>query len=234
MASRRIVLGATLLACMATAAIPARADHDGSGAGGHYEVVITNLTRGQQFTPVLLATHKAGVRMFEPGAAASPALVALAENGDTAPMAALLRAQPGTGAVMSGNSLTGPGQSVTFTIDARSGFNQISLAAMLIPTNDGFFALNGVPGPTKPEQRTMFISPAYDAGSEFNDEDCANIPGPPDVCSGEGVSDPASDDEGFVHIHAGIHGITTQLEPATYDWRNPVASIRVKRVVGDH
>jgi hypothetical protein len=229
MASRRIVLGATLLACMATAAIPARADHDGSGAGGHYEVVITNLTRGQQFTPVLLATHKAGVRMFEPGAAASPALVALAENGDTAPMAALLRAQPGTGAVMSGNSLTGPGQSVTFTIDARSGFNQISLAAMLIPTNDAFVALDSVPLPHGSDVLSV-TARAYDAGSERNDELCASIPGPNFVeCGGPGSGGAPGGGEGFVHVHAGIHGVGN-LQPAVRDWRNPVAGITVRRV----
>jgi hypothetical protein len=202
--------------------------------GAAFEVTVTNVTRGQTFTPILLASHKAGVRLFTPGQPASEELAILAESGNVAPLADLLVSLPEVFEVTDTGTTLGPGQTVTVTVNTRGAFDHISVAAMLIPTNDGFFALNGVPGPTKPEQMTMFISPAYDAGSEFNDEDCANIPGPPDVCSGEGVSDPASDDEGFVHIHAGIHGITTQLEPATYDWRNPVASIRVKRVVGDH
>jgi hypothetical protein len=199
-----------------------------------FEVTVTNVTRGQTFTPILVASHKAGVRLFTPGQPASEELAILAESGNVAPLADLLVSLPEVLEVTDTGTTLGPGQTVTVTVNTRGAFDHISVAAMLIPTNDGFFAMNGVPGPTKPEQVTMFISPAYDAGSEFNDEDCANIPGPPDVCSGEGVSDPASDDEGFVHIHAGIHGITTQLEPATYDWRNPVASIRVKRVVGDH
>jgi hypothetical protein len=35
--------------------------------------------------------------------------------------------------------------------------------------------------------------------------------------------------EGFVHIHAGIHGIGN-LEASEYDWRNPVARITVRQV----
>ncbi|MCP4627797.1 MAG: hypothetical protein GY850_30405 [bacterium] len=67
----------------------------------------------------------------------------------------------------------------------------------------------------------------YDAGTEFNSENCAYIPG----CGGGGVHDPA-DAEGYVYIHNGIHGIggINGLDPAEYDWRNPVATIRVQRV----
>ncbi|NIR58975.1 MAG: hypothetical protein GWO02_05365, partial [Gammaproteobacteria bacterium] len=32
-----------------------------------YEVEVTNVTRGQTFTPILLASHEAGVRVFEVG-----------------------------------------------------------------------------------------------------------------------------------------------------------------------
>jgi hypothetical protein len=35
--------------------------------------------------------------------------------------------------------------------------------------------------------------------------------------------------EGFVHVHAGIHGIK-DLVPARDDWRNPVARIEVRRL----
>ncbi|MCH6583458.1 MAG: hypothetical protein E2O37_00035 [Proteobacteria bacterium] len=73
----------------------------------------------------------------------------------------------------------------------------------------------------------MVYSPAYDAGSETNDESCANIPGPPDGCTGAGVS-PDDDGEGYVHIHAGIHGIS-DLIAADRDWRNPVARITIRR-----
>ena len=75
-----------------------------------------------------------------------------------------------------------------------------------------------------------FYSPGYDAGSEANDELCANIPGP--TCDGVGASPGVNDgDEGFVHIHRGMHD-AGDLSSAVYDWRNPVARITVSRVRG--
>ena len=94
---------------------------------------------------------------------------------------------------------------------------------MLIPTNDAFLAARNVRLPRGHEVRPIVV-PAYDAGSEPNDEDCENIPGP--VCGVEGVS--GEDGEGYVHVHAGIHGIAN-LAARTCDRRNPVASISIMR-----
>ena len=69
--------------------------------------------------------------------------------------------------------------------------------------------------------------PAYDAGTEVNDEKCENIPGPP--CDDKGAN--GVEEGGVVHIHNGIHGIGGDgVEPAEHDWRNPVAKITVTRV----
>lgn len=57
-----------------------------------YQVTITNLTRSQSFTPILIASHRNGISLFEAGRAASDELAALAEGGDVAPMTALLQA----------------------------------------------------------------------------------------------------------------------------------------------
>jgi hypothetical protein len=230
MSSRHHLLGAALALCFGAAATPATAAHDQAGAGGHYEIVVTNLTRGQQFTPFLVATHKAGVKLFELGAPASPALIALAENGDIAPMTAALLTQPDTGDVRGGSTLTGPGHSVSFKVDARGGFSRFSLAAMLIPTNDAFVALDGVPLPHGSDTLTVMAS-AYDAGSERNDELCASIPGPGFIeCGGPGGGGaPAGGEEGFVHVHAGIHGVGN-LQAPLRDWRNPIARVTVRRV----
>jgi hypothetical protein len=97
---------------------------------------------------------------------------------------------------------------------------------MLIPTNDAFVALNGIEAPVGNKTLTLF-APAYDAGTEANDELCASIPGP--VCGGEGFNASRAGAEGFVHIHAGIQGIG-DLSPAMYDWQNPVARITIRRV----
>ncbi len=202
--------------------VPGAFASDGDGV---YEVRITNVTRGQSFTPILVATHRKGVELFEVGAPASPELAILAEGGATAPLAAKLMSMPEVKDVVSTSGLLGPGKSVTVSVRMDDRFDHLSLAAMLIPTNDGFFALHGVKGPSGRATKE-FESPAYDAGSEPNDELCANIPGP--VCGGEGTS-PFADGEGFVHIHAGIHGVGN-LPAADRDWRNPVAEISVRRV----
>jgi hypothetical protein len=202
--------------------------------GSQFAVTVTNLTRGQTFTPVLVASHREGVSLFALGQASSPELAVLAEEGDVAPLTALLMSSPLVRAVANSGAppggFVGPGQSKTVLVDAGRGADHISVAAMLIPTNDGFFALNGVRAP-RGHETLSYLSPAYDAGSERNDELCASIPGPSFTeCGGPGGgAQPAGGEEGYVHIHAGIHGVG-DLEASERDWRNPVALILIKRV----
>lgn len=192
----------------------------------HYDVTITNLTRGQVFTPILVASHKdRKLNLFSHNAPASTQLSALAEGGDTVPLTTLWEANHRVLDVKNSGGLLEPGESITVTVSAKHGAKRINLASMMIPTNDSFIALNNVRAPTKGRSMTLW-SPAYDAGSEPNDEACASIPGP--VCGGEGGS-PDVGGEGNVHISGGIHGIG-DLAPATYDWRNPVAKITIKHV----
>ena len=221
-------LGLSLaIICNLAVTAPARAADDDEGA--RFEVTITNLTRGQQFTPILVAAHKSNVKLFELGKPASIELATLAEEGNPAPLAAALAALPGTGQVVTGSGLTNPGASTTLVVEGRRGFGFLSVAAMLIPTNDGFFALNGVALPRGNDMLTL-TAPAYDAGSERNDELCVSIPGPFFAeCGGSGGGGKPGGGEGYVHIHAGIHGIGN-LPAATRDWRNPVALITVRRV----
>lgn len=185
-----------------------------------YEVTITNMTRGQVFTPVLVATHKKGVKLFTEGEPASDELEYLAEGGVTHPLADLLEDNHRVGAVaVSEGGPFGPGASVTVEVPASGRYNRISLASMLAVTNDGFVALNDVPA-----SPGVHISPVYDAGTEKNDELADHIPGP----GGEGEN-LEEDGEGFVHIHAGFHGIG-DLPAEVLDWRNPAAKITTKRI----
>ena len=202
------------------------ADHDHQ----RFAVTVTNLTRGQQFTPILVASHRTGVSLFEAGEPAGAELATLAEEGNTAPLAALLGSNPRVLDVRVGGGLLDPGGSKTVMVRTRGSFDRVSVAAMLIPTNDAFFALNGVQGPEGEETLVLF-SPAYDAGSEVNDELCASIPGPFFTeCGGPGGGAAVSGgEEGYVHIHAGIHGIG-DLEASRRDWRNPVARITIRRL----
>ena len=194
--------------------------------GIEYEVAITNLSPGQSFTPQLVVTHPGNVRLFRIGNPARETLEILAEGGDTAPLAE--RLAPSADEVKTVDGLLGPGQTVTTTITATDARHFLSIAAMMIPTNDTFMALNRARLPVAGS--ATFTVPAYDAGSEANDQDCANIPGP--TCGGVGyVGAPAEGDEGFVHVSNGMHDLGGDtLSPAIYDWRNPVARITVRRM----
>lgn len=189
------------------------------------EVTVTNITAHQIFTPIMVAAHRGNLGVFELGAPAGNELAQLAEGGDTQPLSEKLLADGASAAVNSGAVLP-PGESVTLQVEADRRDRYVSVAAMLIPTNDGFFAVNRVRVPV-PSRSTTVYSPAYDAGSELNDELCVSIPGPPSVCAGEGFN--ADSGEGFVHIHRGIHGVG-DLAADVYDWRNPVAKITVRQV----
>jgi hypothetical protein len=203
-----------------------------ASAQPRFEVTVTNLTRGQRFTPILVASHREGVKLFTLGSPASSELATLAEEGNTAPLKALLAGMPEVKDVADSGGLLNPGQSVTITVETGGGFNHVSVAAMLIPTNDAFFALNDVDGPNG-NRAEMHRSPAYDAGSEVNDELCASIPGPFFTeCGGPGGGAAViGGEEGYVHIHAGIHGIG-DLTASERDWRNPVALITIRRIRG--
>jgi len=200
-----------------------------------YEVTITNITKGQTFTPQLVATHRKDVAIFELGQPASEELALLAEGGSTAELTALLEGTHGVHEVQTIGGLLGPGESASTTVTAPRRHRYLSLAAMLIPTNDTFVALNGVQMPRSGSATGH--AKAYDAGSEPNDQNCLNIPGP--RCMGAGPSDPSDDDEGFVYVGNGFHELPANEDPETdgevlgplvYDWRNPVAKIVVRRI----
>jgi len=194
-----------------------------------YEISITNLTRGQSFTPILAATHRRGVQLFTLGHSASEELATLAEGGNTAPLTGLLESTGKLADIKTADGLLDPGKTRTISLKANKKARHLSMAAMLIPTNDAFVSLNAVPLP-KGRRGVTYYARAYDAGSEPNDELCAHIPGP--VCQGEGES-PEAGGEGFVHVHAGIHKLgddLVELNAAERDWRNPVALVRIIRV----
>ena len=202
------------------------------GYNRKYEVTITNLTPGQSFTPQLVATHSKKVALFELGQPAGKALEVLAEGGDTAPLTEVLLGSPyDVVDVQTVPGLLGPGQSATVIVEATRFERFLSMAAMLIPTNDTFVAIDTVP---LPRHRRSATALAYDAGTEANDQNCLNIPGP--RCGGEGYSPGSNEgDEGFVHVSNGFHGLPATeagevLGPQVYDWRNPVARVEVRRI----
>lgn len=199
-----------------------------------YEVSITNITKGQTFTPRLVATHDASVSLFSFGKPAGAELELLAEAGDTGPLTELIMTVPNkVGHVMTDPGLLEPGKTTTFEINGHDNHNQLTFAAMLLPTNDTFVALLGM---TLPAQGSVsYFALAYDAGTEANDQNCAHIPGP--RCGGEAHSMASDMDEGFVYISNGFHDLGHMddegneiLGSKLYDWRDSVAQITIKRI----
>ncbi len=188
-----------------------------------YEVTITNITKGQTFTPFLATTHHAGLSLFELGAASSAELATLAESGNIAPLREVLdSASDWVQQTNTNGALLFPGDSVTIAISGSNRFDHLSVAAMLIPTNDAFVAINGLP---LPKDYSVTYAQAYDAGSEANDELCSNIPGP--FCGDPDDSGDAG--EGYVYVGNGVHGIG-DLDASEFDWNNPVARVVVRRI----
>lgn len=189
-----------------------------------YKVTITNLTRGQILSPPVVISHGGNFHLFTAGNPATPRLAALAEDADTGPLTDHLKTLPSVFDYKVANDVIMPGSSATIRINTKKGFRLISVAAMLVTTNDAFMAVRGVYA--NQWRKVNVDAHAYDAGSEVNSELCDFIPGPP--CGNGGIRNPEGA-EGYVHIHAGIHGIG-DLEPEEFDWRNPVATVMVRRV----
>ncbi len=219
----------TLSACMAVAAahvalFPATAlAGDDEHEARRYAVTITNLTRGQVLTPPVVIVHNKDFTLFTPGEPARPELARLAEDGMTQPLLDLLATDQGVYQTQVGGAIP-PGESTTVEIEGSGPFRLLTAAGMLATTNDGFYAIEDIKVSEKGGAEVD--ADAYDAGSENNSESCAFIPGPP--CGHPGVRDTVGA-EGYVHIHAGIHGIA-DLVPATHDWRNPVALVSIERI----
>jgi len=211
-----------ILPSVVTAGLLAASAHAAQAAT--YEVSLTNATRGLLFTPRLVVTHSVG-QAFVLGQPALPQLVALAEGGATQPFEDLLAGFPAViGSVQTTDGVMEAGGTETIAVSTDDDTPKLSLLAMVLPSNDGFIALNAV---DLPQQGSVsYDVVVYDAGSESNDESCAHIPGP--QCGGEADS-PEDSGEGYVHVHAGIHGMS-DLTSASYDWRNPAARVTITRI----
>jgi hypothetical protein len=232
---------AALLVLVAASAVTAAASGDGGLAT--YRVTLVNLTGGQPFSPPVAATHVPGVHMFQVGQLATDELAAIAQDGDEVPMATRFTGAHGVTAVVDvGRPLTPHGKVVgTFTdtaeFEIQAGpHDRLSLATMLICTNDGFLGLDGVRLPSS-GSRTFFLA-GYDAGREDNTEQSVDLVDP---CSALGPFTLPGDPDGNVDdavatsppqpiaLHAGISGVG-ELSPDHHGWHDPVALVRVERI----
>lgn len=205
-----------------------------------YKVTITNLTHGQPLTPPLVATHREGVHIFTEGEAAGSELQQVAENGNLDPLKEALSNNMEVSEVVV--AVAGepppllPGDSVTFTIHGSEDAQFLSFVAMLICTNDGFTGLNAVRLPDDMDNTVTVKSNSYDAGTEMNTENFADLVPPcpaltnvESMVEGTGQSNPDLAEGGVISTHAGIQG-SADLDAMTHGWTDPVAEVTIERV----
>lgn len=152
----------------------------------------------------------------------------VAEDGNGPPLAHVVSGLPQVAAAQATAAPIPPGTSAFYEIKSSRGFPLLSIVSMMVNTNDAFIAIDSESLPLWRHSSRTYHALGYDAGSEDNNEDCAFIPGP--ACPMDsGNARSTGDAEGYVYIHNGVHGIA-DLDPAAYDWRNPVAKITIKRI----
>ena len=208
-------------------------------------MTITNLTDGQPFTPPLVASHRPAVDLYEVGEPASEAIKEIAENGNLGPAVAFATesraAKHIADAVVAlpseGPPVILPGQSRTFTLTSSNGANLVSWASMLVCTNDGFTGIDSVRLPKQVGDTISLTANAYDAGTEVNTEDLADIVPPCQGLTGvvddmgapgTGMSNPTLAEGGVVTSHPGVAGVADLLV-GLHGWNDPVATIVIER-----
>ena len=233
-------IAAILVASMA--GIPQSNAEPDSKRGITYEVTVTNLTAGQPITPPLIVTHAKDAGFFTVGEQASSELQQLAENGNLEPLANMLAEKRGVADIIQGTAPlvpandpgeTGLAHSETFEITAKGNERFISFASMLVCTNDGFAGIDSVRLPI--HQKTIFAM-GYDARTEMNTEDFADMVPPCQTAigvssddQGTGQTNPALSEDGIIIPHPGIMGDEDLLKDV-HGWTNPTVKIDIVRM----
>lgn len=207
-----------------------------------YEITIDNLTNGQPFTPPVVATHRRPVDLFENGEPASFEVKEIAENGNVTALADALAADKHVFESKVVPSPTGPGPilhdggTLTFQITASPPAKYLSFVSMLICTNDGFTGLDSQRLPIKVGDSVAVLINAYDAGTEINTEDfadmvppCQGLVGVMSGDAGTGTSDPTLAEGGVITAHPSVVG-GVDLDPVVHGWTDPVASVVITRI----
>jgi len=207
-----------------------------------YKITINNLTSGQPVTPPVVATHRRPVDLFEVGEPASFEVKEIAENGNVTPLADALGANKHVFESKVVPSPTGPppilqGGTLTFEITASPPAKYLSFVSMLICTNDGFTGIDALRLPKEVGDSVTVYTDAYDAGTEVNTEDFADIVPPCQglvgVMSGDAgtdTSDPLLAEGGVITHHLGVMGNIDDLLLDPHGWTDPVAEVFITRM----
>ena len=237
----KFVLGVfLLLSFLVVASVSA----DSEDAPITYRVTVENLTHGQPFTPPVIATHNRNIELFQRNQPANIGIQQIAENGNLAPMLDILSNSADvsdfTVAVAGDPPPLMPQSEVTVEITANSVNDVLSVAAMLICTNDSFAGLDSVTLPKQVGQTKTFKIRGYDAGTEINTEDfadivppCQGLTGVSSEDPGTGMSNPALAENGVIRVDkrngGNVLGISDLL-PSIHDWAGIVGTLTIERV----
>jgi Spondin_N len=214
------------------------ADQVAAAAIHRYRITLENRTTGQVLSPGVAATHTKRVTVWSEGSRASEGIRLIAENGEQAVAISELTGRPGVFDVVDiavptnrvGGTAPLPNPQ-SFEIEASANANRLSLAVMLICTNDGFTGVSGVklPGGFRAEVHEVG---AWDAGTEQNNEEFDQIV---DACTTAGpvLAPPDGNGrvatDGLILDHPNIQGVG-DLSVALHGWSFPVARITVQRL----
>ena len=207
-------------------------DDDATVQKMSYRVSVTNLSNNQPLSPLAVVLHTAGYRAWTAGMSADSGLEQLAEGGDTSGLISEAMADSHVLKTATGSGLILPGASDSVDVTTSdSGDLQLSLAAMLVNTNDGFTGVSGADlAELQAGDSLRLYGMAWDAGTEANSETAATIPGP--AGGGEGYN-MTRDDVDFVSVHAGVvtmdDGLASSVLDESHRFIGPVSMISITR-----
>lgn len=197
-----------------------------------YRVELTNLTANQPLSPLAVVLHERDFSAWQIGNAAGAGLEQLAEGGDPAGFLAEADASPAVENSGAGNGVVPPGSTGSVTLDGSTRASRLTVASMLVNTNDAFAGVAGVHLESLGEGDSLTLEVrGYDAGTEGNSETSASIPGP--AGGGEGYN-ALRDDRDFVAVHPGVvtadDGLSASTLNESHRILNPVAILRITRI----
>lgn len=204
-----------------------------SGTPGHFDVTLVNTSGNTVYpgalTPVAWAIHNGETQLFDAGMPASMGLERLAEDGNPAVLAGELAANVNVHAsdvtsVPDGATDPGPlfpGDSYSWQIEADGSHRYFSVASMIVPSNDTFFAfepaglrlMNEDGTPRSDEEIAADIANqrlAWDAGTERNQ---AGAAGPDQAPRQAGPDTGMNEGAGIVSLLDGSDGVWRYPHP---------------------
>ncbi|CAN0338361.1 unnamed protein product, partial [Ectocarpus sp. 13 AM-2016] len=169
--------------------------------------------------------------LFTEGAKARNAISMLAEEGLNRNVKGIATRESGFCGFAAAKGLILPGKTWDgqIQVDANKCKDPVySVVAKLDNTNDAFMGIAGSKFP-KGSCPSKHFPPAFDAGSETNNEKCNCMPGR--ACPGSTRNSAElhrRNSEGFIHVHRGFQGVG-DLSKEDYGWKNPVAVVVVSK-----